>query len=253
MSRRETGTDQTGKALDSRRATAAVAAEPPAYVANEIQRVCLQLRLTHPDTHCLVVTAPRGREGASTVASLCAAALAEIAGGTVLLVDANLHAPTLHRHYGLNGAKGLRNWDPERPAEGIHPAAHDRLSVMPAGTGTDKSLHAMYRSGRLAALATRLRADFAFVVWDTPPINVFPDARFLLPHADGVLVVAEADITPLADLATLCEQVGPSGCPLVGVILNRTGRFIGGARAQRHTRAAARNGLFAPPDDASWE
>jgi succinoglycan biosynthesis transport protein ExoP len=225
----------------------AVMAPAPEYVANDFQRVCLQLRLRHPEARSLILTSPRGREGTTTVASLCAAALADIVGGRVVLVDANLRAPAMHRRFGLNGSAGLRTWDPARPADGIHPGARERLWVMPAGTGQDGSLHAMHRSGRLETLARRLREDFAFVVWDTPPINAYPDARFLLPHADGVLVVVEADITPLDELATLYEQVEPIGCPLLGVILNRTGRFFGGARPQR---AASPHAGSAPPDDA---
>jgi Mrp family chromosome partitioning ATPase len=231
----------------------AILRQPPDEVANEFQRVCLQLRLVHPDAHSLIVTAPCGREGTSTVAVLCATALTEIVGGTVVLVDANLRAPTLHRRFGLTGAAGLRGWDPTRPAEGIHATPRDRLSVLPAGRGSDDagaggSLHALHRSGRLAALAQRLREEFSFVVWDTPAINTFPDARFLLPHADGVLVVAEADMTPLGELATLCEQTAPVGCPVLGVILNRTGRFWAGARPRQ---APARPSWNASTDDLS--
>jgi len=175
-----------------------------------------------------MLTGPVGGEGSTTVACLFGRALTEIRGTSVVIVDANFRAPGVHRRFSIDMNNGLRDWEPESAERTVHPSAEcGQLSVMPAGSDNGRSLHTLQHSGRLDQLVAQLRRDFSFVLWDTPPLNLYPDGKVLLPHVDGVLVVVEGDGTRLDALAKLNEELAGGRAPVLGAIINRSGRYFG--------------------------
>ena len=197
----------------------------PDIVLDEMRRTCLELEVHHPGLRSLMFTAPMGGEGTTTVASLYARVLAAVSDAKVVLVDANLDAPGVHARFGVGMEPGLRDWDPENPERGLVAWRDDpRVSVLPAGRGT-ATLYSLQASGRLNRLAAQLRQGFAYVLWDVPPMNLHPEARLLLAHVDGVLAVVESDATKLEALVEFGGVVTRSGAPLLGAIMNRSGRY----------------------------
>jgi Mrp family chromosome partitioning ATPase len=185
-----------------------------------------------------MLTGPVGGEGITTVACLFGRELSEMRGGSVVIVDANLRAPGVHRRFSIDLDNGLRDWEPESAERTVHPSAERRqLSVMTAGSNNGRSLYTLQHSGRLDQLVAQLRRDFSFVLWDTPPLNLYSDGKVLLPHVDGVLVVVEGDSTRLDALAKLYEELAGGSAPVLGAIINRSGRYYGprpaGGRALR--------------------
>ena len=221
----------------------------PEYLVDEIRRLALELRMRHPTLRSLLIIGPSGGEGASTVASLYAAVLADMSGGAIGLVDANLRAPSLHKVFGISAAPGIREWDATQPHRGLHTVGRSRLSVMPAGHGGSTLLQVFNQSGRLDALGECMRRSFEMVVWDAPPQTLYPDATLLLPHIDGVLIVAEADATRTDVLCQVSEQLAMVGARVVGVVLNRTGRYFAGARPPQRGRARRSVALLGGPTD----
>ena len=203
----------------------------PEFLSDEIRRACLELEMRYPGARSLMLTGPAGGEGTTTVTCLYAQALAEMTGASVVIVDANLRSPGVHRKLSIEHDPGLRDWEPDSAERTIHPSAEYRqLSVMPAGSNNGRSLHTLQHSGRLEQVAARLKQDFSYVLWDTPPLTLYPDGRFLLPYVDGVLVVVEGDGTRLEMLSELHGQLASSNAPLFGVIMNRSGRYAIAAR-----------------------
>lgn len=199
---------------------------PPEFIADEIRRACLELKVRYPGARSLMLTGPVGGEGTTTVACLCGRVLAETNAAKVVVVDANLRSPGVHRVFSISLNDGLRDWEPESPELTTHRSADfEQLSIIPAGSDNGRSLHMLEHSGRLGQLAARLRQEFTYVIWDSPPLNLYPDGRFLLPYIDGVLVVVEGDGTRLDMLTELCEQLMTGTTPVLGVIMNRAGRY----------------------------
>ena len=206
--------------------------------SDEIRRACIDLEMRHPSVRSLMLTGPVGGEGITTVTCLFGRELSEIREASVVIVDANLRAPGVHRRFSIDLDNGLRDWKPEAVERTVHSTAECRqLSVMPAGSNNGRSLHTLQHSGRLGQLVAQLRRDFSFVLWDTPPLNLYPDGKLLLPHVDGVLVVVEGDGTRLDALEELYEELSGGGAPVLGAIINRSGRYygprLGGGRALR--------------------
>jgi len=196
------------------------------FITDEIRRACVELEMRHPGARNLLLTAPVGGEGTTTVACLYARALAEMNDATVVIVDANLRSPNLHEKFGIEMDGGVRDWEAETPRSAIHSVAGCKnLSVMPAGANNGRSLHMLQHSGRLDRLAAYLKQDFSYVLWDTPSLIHNPDGRFLLRHVDGVIVIVEEDGTPLDALSELYAVLANSETPLLGAIMNHCERY----------------------------
>ena len=208
--------------------------------ADEVRRLCIDLRARHPAAKRVMLVSPVGGEGTTTIASLYGMALAEAAGANVLLIDANIRSPGIHHRFGISLELGLRDCETSsNPVIQIRPSGWHGLSLVTAGSENRRSLQALQRSGRLNALSAQLAADFEFVVWDAPPFNFFPDAGFLSPFVDGAVVVVEADRTKIEDLVELRRRLDDLDVPVLGAVLNRTGRYFGAGRRRR--RSAARH------------
>lgn len=149
-----------------------------------------------PPRTILVTSAVPG-EGKSTVAAGLAQALA-LAGDSVVLVEADLRRPSLHRHFPLDGDRrglttALIGGTPPRsllrtPLTSLH-----ALQVLPSGPLPPASAE-LLRSSEMTRLLEELRSIAEFVIIDTAPLLPVADAQVLLanPTVDACLVVARA-------------------------------------------------------------
>jgi Mrp family chromosome partitioning ATPase len=67
-------------------------------------------------------------------------------------------------------------------------------------------------------------ADVVFV--DAAPVTLYPDARALAPLVDGVILVIEADVTPVSVASRAVELIRDSEANLLGVVLNKGRNYI---------------------------
>ncbi len=170
----------------------------------------------------LAVTGARGGEGVTTVALGIARALA--ARGPTLLAEGNFRRPALAQRLGLQGP-GLLDWDrtgalpvqvlPEVPG----------LSVLCSGHSSAKRLSNDDIPTLLGAAAKQARTQFLQVIWDTPPLTFHPDLLVLAPHIDGALVVVEMDSSRQDELRFLRDVLARAQIPIIGSLLNRSGRY----------------------------
>ena len=78
----------------------------------------------------------------------------------------------------------------------------------------------------MESLLARLRPQFDFIVIDGPPINSYADASILATKVDGVILVVEADRTPVSDAEMAKRQLDKVGARILGVVLNRRRSYI---------------------------
>lgn len=158
-------------------------------------------------------------EGKSLTSVNLALTLSESYQRRVLLIDADLRKPTLHQLFRLNSSAGL--------SEGL--AAGDgaklvvrqvsaRLSVLPAGRPTGDPMAAL-SSPRMRKLIAEAKETFDWVILDTPPLVLLPDAHVLSSMVDGVVLVVRANSTPHALVMRAADIVGRDS--ITGVVLNQ--------------------------------
>lgn len=163
-------------------------------------------------------------EGKSMLA-LNLAHVAALAGQRVLLVDANLHAPSLHLMLDVPNFKGLSNLLDDRldPNDTIQrsPLA-DNLFVLTAGVplpGTARRL----ASTQMQYLMEELHATFDLVIYDTPPLAESKDANFLAARTNGILMVVAIRKTKQSAVKQVLGQLENFGIPCLGVVANHLG------------------------------
>jgi capsular exopolysaccharide synthesis family protein len=176
----------------------------------------------HP--HVLVISSSAPREGKTTLATNLAIALAEI-HQRVLLIDADLRRPRLHRVFDVENGKGLadllRLKEPvAAPLNGhVQRTEIPDLYVMPSGSSHEDDL-SLFHSRRLAELVTLVRGEYDMVLIDTPPMLTMADARIIARHADGVIIVTRANQTSRESLKDACQRFQEDGTNVLGTVLN---------------------------------
>ena len=160
-------------------------------------------------------------EGKSTVA-LNLAHVAALAGQRVLLVDANLHSPSLHLLLELPNVKGLSNLlDHQNAPNEIIQRSHlaDNLFVLTAGlpiSGTARRL----ASSQMQYLMEELQATFDLVIYDTPALVDSKDANFLAARTDGILMVVAIRQVNFSVVQKVFSQLENFGIPCLGTVAN---------------------------------
>lgn len=167
----------------------------------------------------VLITSPLPQDGKSTVALNLATALAERGDSAVLLLEADLHHPTMADLLGLKAGPGLA----ECLASGLAPFSVLRrvaplgFYLLPAGKSLSNSSDLLCGEG-LGRIMQTLSPHFNWIVIDSPPVTLLTDALALARHAEGSLLVVRAGRTPSEAIEAAVEALGPKH--VLGVVLN---------------------------------
>jgi capsular exopolysaccharide synthesis family protein len=167
----------------------------------------------------LVITSPLPEDGKSTIAMCLATALAEGGKRSTLLIEADLHHPTLGSSLGLRPARGLAEcleseFDPLSEIRKIEPLGWYLLHSGRAKNNPTELL----QSDALSAVMQRVSPHFDWILIDSPPALPLTDAFSLSRQVDATLLVARADRTPREAIEETLELIGRKH--VVGIVLN---------------------------------
>jgi Mrp family chromosome partitioning ATPase len=160
--------------------------------------------------------------GCSWVCARASEVLAAQVPGRVCVVDANLRSPFLHEHFRLEKGAGfsdaMKSAAPIR--EFVRPSWISHLWFMSAGAMGSQPIGAFH----LARLQTRfaeLRAEFDYVLVDTPPLDSHADALLLGRLTDGVILVVGWNSTRRETARIAKESLEAATVPVLGAVLNK--------------------------------
>jgi len=179
----------------------------------------------------LVTSAVKG-EGKSFISATLAIAFAQT-GKRVVLIDADLRKPDLHRFFGLDGDVGLANVlrDAASLESALLPTQLETLKLLPAGVlpkDSDAATPAeLFSSEAMQHLLQRLKERFDIVLIDTPPMMAVTDPSILAPMTDGVLLVVELGHVSRSAVQEVKEQLELAQAKLLGVVINKASRKRG--------------------------
>jgi capsular exopolysaccharide synthesis family protein len=162
----------------------------------------------------VAVTSAARREGRTTTAANLALTAA-LEGRPTLLVEADLHRPSLGALLGLAPRAGLADVLDGTAELGQAIARVGPLAVLLAGEPRDAA--AALRSPRAPGVVDELRAAYELVVMDAPPALAFTDGDRIAASADGALLVVRAGATPRQVVRLALDALGDRA---VGVVLN---------------------------------
>jgi polysaccharide biosynthesis transport protein len=197
-------------------------------LAESFRQTLTSILQTKPKDQCpvYVITSVGPGEGKTTLSSNLAIAMATI-GQRVLLIDADLRRARLHSVFGLDNRPGLSDLLTSTDSlEGadldayLSPTKVENLRVMTHGLADVGTPATLFFSPRVKELVTTLRKQFDFILLDTAPVLLFPDARLWGRHSDGVVLVVRAGVTTREGATSACQRFAEDGVSVLGTILN---------------------------------
>ncbi len=166
------------------------------------------------------VTSSLINEGKTLVSGNVAVTLAKHFGSKTLLIEGDLHRPTLATILGLNKMRGLTQWWVGRDqdlAHFIHKVDDLPLWFLPAGKPYDRPSDIL-RSARFVKAFEQLSSQFEWIVVDSTPMLPIVDTNLWSRLVDGTLLVVREGVTPVKALKQGLRALDHP--KLIGVVLN---------------------------------
>lgn len=159
-------------------------------------------------------------EGKTLTATNLALTLSESYQRRVLLIDADLRRPSVHKMFRLDNTYGLSDLLKHVVPDGKLPLhqVSQNLWIVPGGTPDPDPMSGL-TSETMQQLLSEAAEQFDWVVVDTPPVVLLPDANLLAAMIDTALLVVRANSTPYPLSARAVEAIGTQR--ILGVVLNR--------------------------------
>lgn len=170
----------------------------------------------------LLVTSTQPLEGKTTAASNISLSMVQ-SGLRVLLIDADLRKPRLHKLF-LSGDNlfGLSTYLVGRiELEGVIKETNVAgLDIIPSGPIPPNPAE-LLGSSRMKELIELARGRYDHVVVDAPPVSCFADSRLISRVVDGVIIVTSVGITQRKVLQSSIEEIVRVRGKIIGAIINR--------------------------------
>ncbi len=183
-------------------------------------RTALQFATPHGLPATLFITSPSAAEGKSTTALELARNIAQL-GKRVVLVDADMRNPSVHKLTRLNNSVGLSNVlsGAAQTVQALQLSEGDKIQVITSGPLPPNPPELLAGDG-LKQMLEALTQAFDVVVLDGPPVLGLADAPLLAHAAEATLVVATADKTRKDTLEGALARLDAARSNVLGSVLS---------------------------------
>ncbi|HEX4948339.1 MAG TPA: polysaccharide biosynthesis tyrosine autokinase [Blastocatellia bacterium] len=174
---------------------------------------------TPPKT--LLFTSSEPGEGKTTTTINTAISLAQM-GLSVVIIDADLRRPSIHKVFGLDPSHGITSYLSRHIglASLLQDAPIPCISVLPCGAIPPNPTE-LISSEKMRTMVQLLREHFDHVLIDSPPLTNVADSLVLSTLADGVVLVVQSNKTKRRALQRMRRELMQVGAKVFGVVLNK--------------------------------
>jgi capsular exopolysaccharide synthesis family protein len=169
----------------------------------------------------ILISSAKPSEGKTSITTLEAIVFA-LNGARVLLLDSDLRRPSVHLRFRISNKVGLTSVLTGKVSlqDAITSVPSvPTLHILPAGPIAPMPAE-LLGSLQMQRLVEGLRADYDFILIDTPPVLTVTDAAVLVSISDGVVLVLRYGQASRNVVARASEILLRSGAHLLGVVLN---------------------------------
>lgn len=168
----------------------------------------------------ILVTSSQPGEGKTTTIVNTAICLSQL-GAKVLLVDADMRRPRVHKAFGIKNRRGLSTYlsSEARLRDLIQPTSIPNLSVLPSGLVPPNSAD-LVSSEKMRYMLHKLSAHYDHILIDTPPVHSVTDPIILSRQVDGVILVVHGGKSTREMVRHARQELVNVGAKIFGVVLN---------------------------------
>lgn len=169
----------------------------------------------------LMVATGRPGQGATTTICNLAIALAQ-AGKRIILIDADMRRPSLHKFFGFSNEIGLSTLLENKCAvtDAFRKTDVENLIVIPGGP-QPLNPSELLGSERMRELVDKLEEHCDLVLFDSPSTIVFSDGPMLASWVDAVIMVVSANQAPRGTEVQTRDLLRRAKANIIGVVVNR--------------------------------
>ena len=192
----------------------------PVTESYRVLRTNLQFLGLDKPLRSVVIASSVPNEGKSLTTANLGIAVAQ-AGSRVILVDADLRKPSLHRFFDLGHEVGLTTVlaGEATPEEALQDTHVPNLRFLASGPVPPNPAE-LLGSPRMAAAAEQLGAACDMIIYDTPPVEAVTDAAVLSTLADGVVLVVRSGAAAYNLAQRAKEALEKVKARVLGVVLD---------------------------------
>jgi len=195
---------------------------PKFSIAEDYRTVRTSILFSHadssPKTVCFTSTMPQ--EGKTATVSNMAVSFAQLEG-KVLLVDADLRKPRLHRVFQTRNMVGLSGYLTGNVSldEILLKTSIENVWIIPSGPHPPNPAE-LLNSKRMKDMLAELKDRFDTILIDTPPVLAVIDPVIVSSLADCTVLVVQAGKTTRRALAKAVDEVRKAKAEIIGVVFN---------------------------------
>ena len=184
-------------------------------------RTSLQFATSHGVPRTLLLTSASPGEGKSTASLALARNFSEL-GRRVLLIDADMRNPSLHKKMAIDNAIGLSNFlaGAASLTDVLHYTEMVGLAVITTGPLPPNPAE-LLQDDNMRRLLADGGALYDLVIIDGPPVMGLADAPILANLSEGVMLVVQAGSTRKTLAVNAVKRLQAARAQIVGVLINK--------------------------------
>lgn len=166
-----------------------------------------------------VISSPDASEGKSTTSINVAISLSQI-NKKVLLIDADVHRPSIHNKLRMKNDDGLMNVINGVSAFGEAVKHYNSyLDILTTGPIPQNATE-VFSDVSFDALIDELKEEYDYIIIDTPPVNLLSDPLVIAEKCGGMVLVVRSGITKHEALRRAVSSAKQLDINIIGIILN---------------------------------
>lgn len=140
----------------------------------------------------------------------------------VVVVDADIRKGRVSKYFKHKSAPGLSEYLAGQATLEevlVKSDVNENLYFIPCGTHSPKP-YELLESAAMKELADKLRKEFDYIIYDTPPILLVSDAIAIAPLVDGAVLVCRHLVSFVNDISRSLQALEMAKVNVLGVVVN---------------------------------